>query len=233
MAEYKNVAVCDLRNISVESAKQIEGIVNVALVVMPKDASEELKAALAAIPQKNVATTVYMSKEGNMGLKNGLTIITDADFAPGQENYLICNGITVLQNISPETRGTLCCNGIVVFQKKLQQNCGITMGTLNGMRAYLDFEECHQFAGKVTVDKDMLDLLEAKTLAVAAKKIVIAPDVTMEQLKEKKPCFVAGEKIACSKETAAYVKVNSYVGEKIEVYSGEEWDDEDDGDWDD
>ena len=214
MAEYKNVAVCDLRNISVESAKQIEGIINVALVVMPKDASEELKAALAAIPQKNVATTVYMSKEGNMGLKNGLTIITDADFAPGQENYLICNGI-------------------VVFQKKLQQNCGITMGTLNGMRAYLDFEECHQFAGKVTVDKDMLDLLEAKTLAVAAKKIVIAPDVTVEQLKEKKPCFVAGEKIACSKETAAYVKVNSYVGEKIEVYSGEEWDDEDDGDWDD
>jgi len=39
MTEYKNMAICDLRNVTLESAAEIESITNIAVLVYPKNCS--------------------------------------------------------------------------------------------------------------------------------------------------------------------------------------------------
>lgn len=62
MSEIKNMAVCDLRHIhSAQTAKEITAIKNVALLLLPKDAPEDVSDALQAIPKSNVATRLVSS----------------------------------------------------------------------------------------------------------------------------------------------------------------------------
>ena len=73
--EMKNMPVCDLRAVkTVESASSIHLIENVALVVFPQDAPPELKNALAAIPQKNVASTLWLHDTDRLQTENPILI---------------------------------------------------------------------------------------------------------------------------------------------------------------
>lgn len=226
MLEYKNMAICDLRNVTPESAAEIESIINVAMLVYPKEMSPELSVALARIPKKNIASTIYLDKDAAIKQRNGSCEVADNDFGDG--DLVICNGSTALHNISPETRGSLACNGFAIFHKALRGQCKINILAVNGNQSYVDFDEVRQYEDRIAIDRDMLELMEEKMLIMAEENIVLAPNVPLELLKEKKPFFVSEEKIVCSKGVAAYVKLNSITGEGVRVRSMQEWDEEDD-----
>lgn len=62
--EMKSMAVCDLRAIkTVEAAKAIDSIESVALLILPKDADQELKTALLAIPKKSIETMLWLEED--------------------------------------------------------------------------------------------------------------------------------------------------------------------------
>ena len=51
MSKYTNMPVCDLRHLNdVNSIRQIEEIRNIALLILPNDASEEVMSALQVSP---------------------------------------------------------------------------------------------------------------------------------------------------------------------------------------
>ena len=85
MTEYKNMAICDLRNVTLESAAEIESITNIAVLVYPKNPSPELSVALTKIPVKNVAATIYLEKDAPIAQRNGSCEISAKDFSSGDE----------------------------------------------------------------------------------------------------------------------------------------------------
>lgn len=226
MTEYKNMAICDLRNVTLESAAEIESITNIAVLVYPKNPSPELSVALTKIPVKNVAATIYLEKDAPIAQRNGSCEISAKDFSSG--SLVICNGTAAIHKIAPETEGSIMCNGSAIFHKSLRNDCKINMLALNGIQSYADFEEVRQYESKIVVDKDMLELMEEKMLILSEGKIIFAPDVSMELLKEKKPFFFSKEKIVCNNEISAYIKLNSMAEGGVKVRDMQEWDEEDD-----
>ncbi len=64
MGEYVGMKVCDLRFIrTVEEAKEIGGIVDVELLVLPNDAPAEVAKALAAIPKTDVRQVIQLGSQ--------------------------------------------------------------------------------------------------------------------------------------------------------------------------
>ena len=63
MGSYSNMVVCDLRFISTVEAQQITDISNIDLLVLPQDAPEDVKGALAAIPKSNIRQMIYLGMQ--------------------------------------------------------------------------------------------------------------------------------------------------------------------------
>ena len=222
MTEYKNMAICDLSNVTLESPAEIESNTKIEVLVYPKNPSPELSVALTKIPVKNVAATIYLEKDAPIAQRNGSCEISAKDFSSG--GLVICNGTAAIHKIAPETEGSIMCNGSAIFHKSLRNDCKINMLALNGIQSYADFEEVRQYESKIVVDK----LMEEKMLILSEGKIIFAPDVSMELLKEKKPFFFSKEKIVCNNEISAYIKLNSMAEGGVKVRDMQEWDEEDD-----
>ena len=93
MSQYQNIAVCDLRAIrSVEGAREIERIENVALLLLPKDAAPEVAEALCAIPRVNVASVLYLDLAGDVRAGNGLIELNDRSFRADGSTVVVSNG---------------------------------------------------------------------------------------------------------------------------------------------
>lgn len=105
--KYQNMPVCDLRNISsTEQARAIEAIENVALLLMPASPDDDLKAALAAIPRKNIAGTVNIDKNARVNVVNGCADISDAAGEDGQAHFLV-NGLAAVSSLPEAEIGRL------------------------------------------------------------------------------------------------------------------------------
>ncbi len=87
-----NTPRLDLRH-SIPSAISKVKALNAALVILPKEPSEELMAAYGSIPRKNVATELYLEKDEELREINGCSVI---ECMPGSDKtvYMI-NGIGV------------------------------------------------------------------------------------------------------------------------------------------
>jgi hypothetical protein len=212
MAEYVNMAMCDLRHITLEAAKEIREITNVALVIFPKTGSPELMAALARIEQTNVASTMYLDDGEEVQVVNGIRQLNDADFAPDGSTIMLVNGVCVAGNLSKETKGKIHLNGMVIFSKALEGGCGIRFPMLNGMVNYLEYSDVKICGGEVELDADMLSYLEPGTLLLSGEMVRVAPDVTGEMLKEKRIIIFAGTKILCDKKNIGYIKATASAG---------------------
>jgi len=80
MSKYRNMPACDLRHLNdVNAVRQIEEISNIALLILPKDAPEEVMSAITAIPKSNIASTIYLDKDDNVQVINGMHEATDSD----------------------------------------------------------------------------------------------------------------------------------------------------------
>lgn len=216
--KMENLPVCDLRNIkTAEAARNIEEIVNCALVIMPQDGDDELLTALASIPQKNVASTVALPTEATVSMRNGVADLTAGMMNSNTETYYLINGITVVEPIPTDKKGTLVANGVIVLHEKNRIESGLKLGMINGITAYADFENTVIQDGTFEIDADFLKYVKPKTLVIAGDSIEIADDVTVELLAEKISFLIAGDSIICPKAVAGYVRANSVCGDGVEV----------------
>lgn len=218
MSVYENIATLDLRHLTAEAAKQIEGISNIALLIKPKDGPAELMEAIAAIPVHNIASTVFLQMDEELTMFNGVSELDDSLFRADGKSFIICNGICIISELSPESRGRILVNGMLLMKKGMQgKEIGVAIEAVNGVRLYLDFEEYKVFQNQLELDAATISYLSPGTALLTGNQINIADDVTVEMLEEKKVTLISGNEIICNKELAPYIRVKAFVGNQIRV----------------
>ena len=220
MSIYKNLPVLDLRKLSVEEAKQIEKIENVAVLLLPDDGDPELRSAIAAIPKKNVACTLQVSSQNSCAVYNGIYVGTKEDLSKDQ--IIIVNGAGVISDCPEESRARFVINGMMVRKSGVDLN----ILQLNGLNAAADFENVVTQLEGLEVDRDLLEFSENKTLFLSVDEMKISEDVSKELLLEKQPYFVSVAEIRCAKEISAYVRLHAQTMAGVEIFSGDENEDD-------
>lgn len=217
MSIYTDMPVCDLRQLkNIEAIKQIEGISDIALLILPKNAESDIASALAAIPKSDISSTIYLNPEDELHILNGCSILTEHDFADST-SIIISDGVLIIDSITPEVKNSLIINGVLIIKEKLKEICNLKLHSINGAKIYIDFEQYKLYPNKIEVDNDFLSYLEPNTLIMAGNKIDINQDVSIEALKSKNIKMVAGNKILCNKSIASYIKATAIVGNDIEI----------------
>lgn len=218
MSQYVNMAVCDLRAIqSVEGARGIERIENVALLLLPKDAAPEVMEALCAIPRSNVASVLYLDIAGDVRIGNGLIELNDKSFRADGSTVAISNGCALVRSLSPETRGSVVANGILAIHESLRDVCALDFPLINGCIQYADFEDAKLYPSCLDADAAFLSYLKPKTLLVVGDTLYMADDVTAELLEQKQVQIIVGNKLYCYPQAASYLKATSTVGNGVVV----------------
>lgn len=216
--EMKSMPVCDLRAIkTVEAAKAIDSIESVALLILPKDADQELKMALLAIPKKSIATTLWLEEDDRIETQNGLSYVSAGRLSKEHTTVCIINGIAVVDAIPPEIRAELIVNGMTLLHEDNRKESGLNINTINGMSAYADFDQCITAGDSFEVDMEFLKYAKPKTAIIAGDEIKVAEDVTSDMLAEKIAHLVAGDSVICYKAASGFVRANSTCGDSIKV----------------
>lgn len=135
--KFKNMTFCDLRGYnSVEAASEIESISHVALVVFPKEADAQTRAAFAKIEMQNVASTIYCDADAKLNIYNGDATLSNANVSDG-ENVYVVNGKACILPISPQKHVSLVVNGKVLYDKNSEN---IELLVVNGKAVPFDFQ---------------------------------------------------------------------------------------------
>lgn len=215
MSRYQDMPVCDLRYLSdVEAIRQIEEISDVATLVLPKDASSEVQSALAAIPKSDIAATLYLNKEDTVHVINGFSILSDNDFAKDGHTVILVNGCACVRDLSEDMRGALVVNGAVVLQESVKKS-QLSFPLQNGMKLYMDFDDCKVFQNQLELDAAFLSYLPPKTLLFVGNELRIATDVTVEALQKAQVRLVVGNVLLCPEPIISYIKATAFVGNMI------------------
>ena len=220
MSTMKNMPIADLRTInSVEAAQAIEEMRNIAVLILPQDADPEVMNALHAIPKKNVATVLTLPKDAKVKQMNGQVELTPAVLK--QEGILLVNGQAIVTENCEEVKASIIANGQLIYPK----SCPITLASCSGQAMSFDYETYVNFNEDMTIDADMMELMEYKTFFFCNGDIRFAKDITVDMLKEKLPCFLFNGDIVCDKKVAAYLKLHSSINGDLKIRGIE--DDED------
>lgn len=217
MSSFSNMCVCDLRGIGPEAIKGIDEIRNIAILIIPKDADEELTGLIAAIPKTNIAAIVPASKDTLITTMNGPTILTNSDLSSSQEKLIIVNGVAVISKLTMETNASLVINGALVLHESLKSFSSLNILICNGLKTYLDFDDCKLFSREVTIDAEFISYLQPNTMVIADRSITLEENITVQMLKEKNVRLVAGRSIHCPKALESYIGVFAIVGRQIEA----------------
>lgn len=135
--KFKNMSVCDLRGYnSVEAASEIESISNVVLVIFPKEADSETRAAFAKIEMQNVASAIYCGADAKINIYNGDVTLSNANLSDG-ENVYVVNGNTCILPFSPQKHLSLVVNGKALYDKNSEN---IELLIVNGKAMPFDFQ---------------------------------------------------------------------------------------------
>lgn len=223
MSTMKNMSIADLRTINtVEAAQAIEEMNNIAVLILPEDAEPEVMNALHAIPKKNVASVLTLPKGAKVNQMNGQCELTPAVLK--QEGILLVNGQAIVTGRCDEVNVSIIANGQIIYPK----SCPINLASCSGQAMSFDYETYVNFNEDMTIDADMMELMEYKTLFLCNGDIRFAKDITVDMLKEKLPCFLFNGDIVCDKKVAAYLKLHSTINGDLKVRGIEN--DEDDED---
>ena len=109
----KNIALLDLRNFTAEALREIKKIESCAMLLIPKNASDEWKNAYAKITIRNVASIIEVSYS-KYSVLNGMVILNDKNVS--DDCLYIVNGIIILETV--EKIPDLCVNGLLLKRKK-------------------------------------------------------------------------------------------------------------------
>lgn len=206
-----NTPRLDLRH-SIPSAIAKVKALNAALVILPKEPSEELMAAYGSIPRKNVATELYLEKDEELRDINGCSVI---ECMPGSDKtvYMI-NGIGVFLN---HTQGTprVVGNGVFVCSKGTK----VDILSANGLTVQLDFEieNTKLFPGAISLDRSFFENIKENTVVACGGVMTVELDVTPEVLQGRNLFLAAGGKIKCSKRLLGVLQTMSVAGGKYEI----------------
>ena len=216
--EMKNMPVCDLRAVkTVESASSIHLIENVSLVVFPQDAPPELKNALAAIPQKNVASTLWLHDTDRLQTENGFSHLNPGQLSKEYTTVCLVNGFAVAEAIPADYKVDLIINGMILLHENNKKESGLKINTINGLSAYADFDHCLTAGDTFQIDTEFLKYAKPKTAILAGDTIKIDKNVTSEMLAEKIAYLVAADTIICYQAASGFVRANSLCGDEIVV----------------
>jgi len=224
MSTMRNMPIADLRTITtVEAAQAIEEMRNIAVLILPDDAEPEVMNALHAIPKKNVATVLTLSKDAKVNQVNGQVELTPAVLK--QEGILLVNGQAIVTGTCEECVAELIVNGQFIYPK----SCPINTASCSGQSMSFDYETYVNFNDDVTIDADMMDLMEYKTFFFCNGDVRFTKDITLDMLKEKLPCFLFnGDVVVYDKKIAAYLKLHSNINGDLKVIGADIENDEDD-----
>lgn len=135
--KFRNMTLCDLRGYnSVEAASEIESIHNVVMVILPKEADDETRAAYARIEMHNVVSTVYCAADAKIQTFSGSVVLNDTNLSVG-DNICIINGKACILPISSEKHVSLIVNGKALYDKNSEN---IELLTVNGKAVPIDFQ---------------------------------------------------------------------------------------------
>lgn len=222
MSTYTNCVIADLRSIrTVEAANSIEEIKNVAILALPEDGDPAVLEAIACIPKKNIATTISLPQSTPINQLNGSTKITSSLLT--QDAVLIANGNTVVTEPVEDCKARLIVNGPFLYPK----SCNLNIIAANGSSKAIDYQHYAAIEDDVTIDRDMIDLMEPKTLFCVEGDARFTKNLTLDLLKEKKPYFIVEGDVRCPKAISAYLKLYADIEGDLRV-KGEIYDDEDD-----
>ncbi len=231
MAKYSDMGTLDLRMIqSVEQANAVEEICDIGTLILPKTLDSETSAAVMEIPKYDIGTTVYLDPQDELKSVNGVAFLTDGDFSKDHQTILMINGVAVVKEISPETRGAIICNGVILVHENMKQNFNIEIMQLNGVKHYIDFNDISVQQNQGRLDADMLEYLEPKTLLFVGNKLDVAENVTSQMLKEKELIVYVGNKLRCYPQSAGYIRAKGFIGNKL-IVRGIDEDDFDQEEW--
>ena len=134
MAKYHDMSICDLRHLNdPEAIRQIEGISDIAQLILPSDASDEVMSAFAAVPKDDIANILYIPKNTELSSING---VGNLNVAPGTTRFAIVNGIAMVRSVCEDAKLVLNVNGFCMLDEKLKDHSGITMNSINGQVVY-------------------------------------------------------------------------------------------------
>lgn len=223
MSIMKNMPTADLRTItSVEAANAIEELTNIAVVILPEDGDPEVLNALQAIPKRNVAVTLSLPKDATIREMAGQIELPAATLK--QEGLLIVSGQAIITDPCDDVKASLMVNGQLIYPK----SCALNLASCAGQAVSFDYETYVNFNDDMTIDADMLELMEYKTFFLCNGDIRFAKDITLDMLKEKRPCFFFNGDVTCQKEIAAYLKLHGTLNGDLKVKGARCEDDEDD-----
>lgn len=203
----KNIALLDLQNFTAEALREIKKIESCAMLLIPKNASDEWKNAYAKITIRNVASIIEVSYS-KYSVLNGMVTLNDKNVS--DDCLYIVNGIVILETV--EKIPDLCVNGLLLKRKK---SC-YEMTRMNGRSVEVDDNVVIKpYPNTIEIDGDTVRSFDYNTLVAAGNNVDIDNDVTEQMLSDKKITFAAGNEVKCGKSILGYVKVNSTVGNKI------------------
>jgi len=225
MSEFRNTVVADLRNItSVEAAQAIESIENCAALILPIDGDPAVMEALARIPQKNIATTLYLEKGVPVCHFNGSIQLTAPTLQKDQ--VVIVNGSAIVPEPVADCKMRLIANGTVIYPK----TCAINVLEANGSCAGYDYEHYVSIDDDLRLTPELLDLVDYKTLFDIDGDLRLSPQISLEELKEKMPYFIVDGDVRCNREQAPFIQLRGEVDGDLRVKGAVYDDDEDEED---
>lgn len=216
MGKISDMVMCDLRYVTtIEQAKAIEEISDIVMLILPKDAPDEVMSAISAIPKHDIVTEMQISKDAMISTINGTTEINDGFFGKASESVLIINGIGIVCRLKKQCSGTVVLNGMLIISENSKDMADFNYASLNGRVIYADFDVYNFQANNSIIDADYLKYAKNKTAMIAGNNIIIAGDVSVEMLQDKDLQLIAGNNVVCRREIAGYVKTIATVGNKI------------------
>ena len=219
MAQYHDLASLDLRRMAnAQSMREIEQISDIGVVIFPSDADDETMAAISAIPVSDVGQVLYLKQNEQVQICNGFQVFeadTYSTCAEDETRVVIINGVALFLDGPNVGTVTVNANGICIMREGGKNLDRIRYAMVNGFNCKKSFSDYVIFQNKMTLDADMLESLEPKTLVLCGNKLTIARDVTLQALKEKEVVLIVGNKLYCPKELMGYLKVKALIGNRI------------------
>lgn len=182
--KYKHMVICDLRHLNnAEVIREIEEIKDIVLLILPKDADDSVKNAFGKVKQKRIVSTVYVSKDADVGTVNGTAIINP----PSQEKIYIINGKAYVAPLNGK-KIKVVVNGEMIASEQDLKEGNIETISVNGKIRYDDYDRIIDIGDNTSVDSAVFS--EGKPLVITSGLIFVP------ELPENANGIIAGSCVA-------------------------------------
>ena len=219
VVQYNDMDILDLRQVnSVEALQKIKKINDIAVLVLPADASPEVQTALAAIPRNDIGKTIYLKDGEPVPYKvqkaNGLFMMEQV---PKTSVIITVNGVCIipeLPGLKEDISIVLFVNGMCLLHSSLRHMDNLEI-SVNGAVFYEEFDSSKlKMVPSMDIDAATISYMP-EGVVMLGQKLSFAEDVTPEMMMEKKLKILAAERITASKQLLPYLKATASMVNKL------------------